>query len=115
MDEQHGITDPALQAPLAMATKVADRAGLVLNPDHAQLHRLIKHLADNKANFGKYFCPCKQNYPLQPDSDPVCPCGPFRDEVRAQGHCECHLFYDPEAAERMKARPGLLAGVACPG
>jgi ferredoxin-thioredoxin reductase catalytic chain len=115
MNEHDEITDPALRAPLAMASKVAERLGYVLNPDLAQLRRLIEHLAENRANHGKFFCPCKQNYPLQPECDPICPCGTFREEIENQGHCECHLFFAPEAAERVKQRPGLLAGVTCPG
>jgi len=107
--------DPVLRAPLAFASKVANKHGYVLNPDPKQVERLARHLADNKANHGRYFCPCKQHFPVQPDEDPVCPCPTFHDEIRTQGHCVCHLFYSPEAAENARNRPGLLADVTCPG
>ena len=100
---------------VAFAGKIADRLGYVLNPDEAHLGRLAEHLAKNKAEHGRYFCPCKQSYPLETDRDPVCPCSTFRDEIAGQGHCECALFFDPDAAARARERPGLLAGVSCPG
>ena len=113
-DGKEGI-DPAQKEALAFAEKIAEKLGYVLNPDEVHLRRLAGHLAENKAKYGRYFCPCKQNYPLQPESDPVCPCSTFREEIERQGHCECHLFFDPEAAERVRKRPGLLATVTCPG
>ncbi len=115
MEHELENLDPALEAPLKIARKVAEKHGYALNPDPTQLRRLLKQLADNKANFGRYFCPCKQHYPLQPDNDPVCPCSTFHEEIKQQGNCVCHLFFDPEAAERARQRPGLLANVTCPG
>jgi len=115
MGEEKSMNDPALLAPLAYAWKIAERHGYTLNPDQGQLQRLARLLAENKANHGRYFCPCKQSYPLDPGADPVCPCPTFKDEIRDQGHCVCHLFFDPEAAERARERPGLLANVTCPG
>ena len=115
MENGSGNVDSILKGPLEFAGRVAEKRGYVLNPDLGQLHRLARHLAENKANHGRYFCPCKQNYPLQPDKDPVCPCSTFRDEIQRQGHCECSLFFDPEAALRIQHRPGLLANVTCPG
>jgi ferredoxin-thioredoxin reductase catalytic subunit len=107
--------DPFIRKPLETAEKIAKKHGYVLNPDQGQLHRLARHLAENKENFGRFYCPCKQHFPVQPDNDPVCPCPTFHEEVKAQGHCVCHLYFSPEAAEQAKQRPGLLAGVMCPG
>lgn len=115
MDQDDQDTNTDLDAPLRFARKVAEKHDLELNPDAAQLHRLARSLADNKANHGRYYCPCKQHFPLRPEEDPVCPCPTFREEVEAQGHCVCHLFFSIEAAERLRRRPGLLAGVTCPG
>jgi ferredoxin-thioredoxin reductase catalytic subunit len=109
------ISDAALRPVLGFATRIAERHGYELNPDVAHLERLARHLTENKARHGRFFCPCKQSYPLLPDVDPVCPCEDFHDEIGRQGHCECHLFFSPEAAERVRQRPGLLATVTCPG
>ncbi len=103
------------QTSLNFAKKIAEKNGYELNPNQTQLNRLCTHLAENKKNYGRLFCPCKQHYPVNPETDPVCPCKTFRDEIKQQGHCECHLFYSPEAAEQARSRPGLLANVACPG
>lgn len=115
MDTENTGEDAALRNVLRFTRKTAEKHGLELNPDEAQLRRLLKSLADNKTNHGKPYCPCKQHFPLQRDADPVCPCPTFRREVETQGHCVCHLFFSPEAAERLRKRPGLLAGVTCPG
>ncbi len=115
MENESESIDQVSRDPLTFAGKIAKRFGYTLNPDEVHLRRLGNHLAENKANHGRYFCPCKQHYPLQPDVDPVCPCSTFHDEIKQQGHCECHLFYDPEAAQRAERRPGLLANVTCPG
>ena len=115
MDETGKKEEAGRQEALAFARRTAEKFGYVLNPDAVHLARLAGHLARNKAEHGRYYCPCKQHYPVRPESDPVCPCAEFRDEIARRGHCECHLFYDPEAARRRKERPGLLATVTCPG
>lgn len=115
MNNGHNTIDPTLQPSLQFAKKIAEKNGYELNPNRTQLNRLCTHLAENKENWGRFFCPCKQHYPVNPETDPVCPCPTFRDEINQQGHCECHLFYSPEAAEQAKKRPGLLADVTCPG
>jgi ferredoxin-thioredoxin reductase catalytic subunit len=113
--EENEKTTRSLRLALEFAKKVAEKNTYELNPNEAQLQNLVRHLADNKAKHGRYFCPCKQHYPLQPENDPVCPCFTFHDEIKDQGYCECHLFYNRDAALQAKSRPGLLADVACPG
>ena len=98
MTNQDPEQNSSFQIPLDNSRKIAERFGYELNPDQSQLNQLIQHLTDNKANYGKYYCPCKQSYPVNPEKDPVCPCPDFREEIEKQGHCECHLFYSPEAA-----------------
>jgi ferredoxin-thioredoxin reductase catalytic subunit len=115
MTNAQEMSEPDLQKWLNFARKIADKNGYDLNPDVTQLNRLFRHLAENRKNYGKSFCPCKQHFPVQPNIDPVCPCSTFHDEIEQQGHCECHLFYSQEAAEQRRKRPGLLAGVTCPG
>ena len=107
--------EEALRPVLRFAETIAERHGYELNPDPAHLERLARHLTENKASHGRLYCPCKQSYPLRPDVDPVCPCDDFHDEIEKQGHCECHLFFSPETADRLRRRPGLLATVTCPG
>jgi len=108
MDELHNTA-------LEYLRNVAQRFGYALNPDGKSLYRLVAQMARTKQEHGKYFCPCKQHYPLDIKADPICPCNTFKDEIAHQGHCECHLFFDIEAAVQAKRRPGLLATVTCPG
>lgn len=56
----------------------AIKNGLVINPAG------YRKYADNYAKFGS--CPCDA-------SRKACPCVQALDEVAAQGHCLCHLFW----------------------
>ena len=103
------------RALLKYLQKVADRNGYVLNPDEKALGRITSFMADNKVSYGKYFCPCKHNYPLNVDSDPICPCITLKDEILRDGYCECHVFFNPDAAHAVKRGSGLLSTVTCPG
>ncbi len=96
-------------------TRIAGRLGYVLNPDDTALSRVVRHMAENKRRYGKYYCPCKQHYPVETGTDPTCPCAAFKEEIARDGHCECHIFFDPDAAKDLVKNPGLLATVACPG
>ncbi|NQU25133.1 MAG: hypothetical protein HQ567_27925 [Candidatus Nealsonbacteria bacterium] len=43
--------------------------------------------------------PCKQeNKPPVKGQDTLCPCPEIMDEVSAEGHCFCRLFFTPQAA-----------------
>lgn len=107
--------DDEIKTALRFLQNTAQRFGYVLNPDENALHRIVGYMADNKLKHGEYFCPCKQHYPVDTESDPVCPCSAFRDEIVRDGHCECHVFFDEVAAVQAKRRPGLLATITCPG
>jgi ferredoxin-thioredoxin reductase catalytic subunit len=107
------MNDPS-QKTLKHLKSVAARRGYTLNANARALERLTRSLADNKFRFGRYYCPCKRHYPLDPEADPTCPCPEAADEIAKQGHCECHLFFDP-AEIQAKRRPGLLATITCPG
>jgi ferredoxin-thioredoxin reductase catalytic subunit len=87
MTNAQEMSEPDLQKWLNFARKIADKNGYDLNPDVTQLNRLFRHLAENRKNYGKSFCPCKQHFPVQPNIDPVCPCSTFHDEIEQQGHC----------------------------
>jgi len=107
--------DEHLKVTLDYLKKVADRFGYVLNPDEKGLDRISRYMTENKVKFGKYYCPCKQHYPVDRKADPVCPCEDFNDEIKRDGHCECHVFFELDAARNYMLRSGLLSTVTCPG
>jgi len=108
MNESHCITTDYL-------LKVADRFGYVLNPNAKTLGLITGYLEENKSKHGKYYCPCKQHHPVDVKQDPICPCSTFKDEITKNGCCECHVFFDEEAAEKVRKSVGLLSTVTCPG
>ena len=85
------------RANIERARKVGAELGYVLNPDPARTLKVSNLLARNFAEFGKYYCPCKQSHPLDPDKDVLCPCPDLDKEVAEAGHCFCRLFYRPGA------------------
>lgn len=107
--------DQSLKETLDFLQSVADRLGYVLNPEEKALHRTASAMAGNHEKYGKRYCPCKQHHPVDPGSDPICPCPEFKDEIKRDGHCECHIFFSEEAAVKAKQHPGLLATITCPG
>ncbi|MDP8238276.1 MAG: ferredoxin-thioredoxin reductase catalytic domain-containing protein [Candidatus Hatepunaea meridiana] len=108
MDEQQRTTQEYLG-------KVADRFDYVLNPDEKARGRIIQYMTENKIKYGKYYCPCKQHYPVDETKDPVCPCPSFKDEIDTNGFCECHIFFNSDAAVAARRSAGLLSTVTCPG
>lgn len=94
---------------------VAEKFGYVLNPNEKALGLITGYLTENKIKHDKYFCPCKQHFPVDLDNDPFCPCPTFKEEVARIGFCECHVFFDPAAAEKASRMTGLLSTVTCPG
>jgi ferredoxin-thioredoxin reductase catalytic chain len=67
--------------------------GFRLNPDKERVKKVLGLMTMNFNEFGKYYCPCKQSHPLDPDKDVLCPCSGINDEVTKDGHCFCKLFY----------------------
>lgn len=112
---EQASTNDTLKATLAYLQSVASKLGLALNPDEKALSRTASYMAANVEKYGKRYCPCKQHHPVDETADPICPCKEFRDEIKADGHCECHIFWDADAAIKAKTKPGLLATIACPG
>ena len=78
---------------LERINKMAAEKGYVLNPDQERLQKVVGLMTMNKSEFGKYYCPCKQSHPLDPNKDVLCPCPPLADEVEKDGYCFCKLFY----------------------
>ncbi|MGB7054476.1 MAG: ferredoxin-thioredoxin reductase catalytic domain-containing protein [bacterium] len=74
-------------------TKIAQENGYILNPDQKRLQKVVGLMTINNDEFGKYYCPCKQSHPLDPEKDVLCPCPPLAGEVKKDGCCFCKLFY----------------------
>lgn len=74
-------------------TRMAEEFGFALNPDQERIQKVVGLMTMNYNEFGKYYCPCKQSHPLDPEKDVVCPCPPLAEEVQKDGYCFCKLFY----------------------
>jgi ferredoxin-thioredoxin reductase catalytic chain len=73
--------------------KIAHEKGYILNPDQDRVKKVVGLMTMNQNEFGKYYCPCKQSHPLDPEKDVLCPCPPIAAEVKKDGYCFCKLFY----------------------
>ena len=67
--------------------------GYRLNTDEARATKVVGSMTNNFLKSGKYYCPCKQSHPLNPDKDTLCPCNEMKQEIEKDGHCCCRLFY----------------------
>lgn len=85
--------DDAYKENYKRLEKIAKEKGHTFNPDKERVNKVIGLMTNNFKEFGKYYCPCKQQHPLDPDVDPLCPCLQIDDEVIKDGHCFCRLFY----------------------
>jgi ferredoxin-thioredoxin reductase catalytic chain len=83
------------RAKIERVRQVGEKLGYVLNPDTERTLKVTTLLARNFAEYGKYYCPCKQSDPLDPAKDVLCPCPTVCDEVAKDGHCFCRLFFAP--------------------
>lgn len=65
---------------------------VVINPDEEIVTDIRAKLAENKQNYGKQYCPCV--LPNNHNSDTVCMCKEFRDQVKRgePGECHCGLY-----------------------
>lgn len=85
------------KANIERARAVGAAFGYILNPDIERALKVSNLLARNFAEFGKYYCPCKQSHPLDPAKDVLCPCSTLKEEVDKEGHCFCRLYFRPGA------------------
>jgi len=92
------------KANIERARKVGEGLGYVLNPDLERTLKVSNLLARSFAEFGKYYCPCKQSHPLDPAKDVLCPCPTIHDEVAKDGHCFCRLFFKKPGAKPAAGR-----------
>ena len=73
---------------------IAAERGLTLNHDRERLKKVVGLMAANYDLTGQWFCPCKQQHrPPLAGADPCCPCRELEDEIAADGHCRCRVFY----------------------
>jgi ferredoxin-thioredoxin reductase catalytic subunit len=77
---------------LERVKKIANSKNCILNPDQARLEKVVGLMTMNSQQFGKYYCPCKQNHPLDQTKDVLCPCSELEQEVAKDGNCFCRLF-----------------------
>ncbi|MBN2620899.1 ferredoxin:thioredoxin reductase [candidate division WOR-3 bacterium] len=78
---------------LARVQKIAQDHGYVLNPDDERLKKVVGLMTMNFNGHGRYYCPCKQSHPLDPNKDVICPCDVWEDEIVKDGKCFCKLFF----------------------
>lgn len=78
---------------LKRVRNIAKEKGYVLNPDEERMQKVVGLMTMNYNEFNKYYCPCKQSHPLDPDKDVQCPCPELPNEVEKDGYCFCRLFY----------------------
>ncbi|MBE0432609.1 ferredoxin:thioredoxin reductase [candidate division WOR-3 bacterium] len=87
------VGTPEYNENLARIRKIAGQQGHLLNPDEERIRKVVGLMTMNNNEFGKYYCPCKQNHPLDPAKDVLCPCPGMEEEIAKDGHCFCKLFY----------------------
>lgn len=76
---------------------IAEKHGLLLNPDEARIQSVVSRMAQNFEVVGEWICPCKQQHqPPEKGKDKTCPCPEWLDEIAQQGHCYCRLFFASE-------------------
>jgi ferredoxin-thioredoxin reductase catalytic subunit len=88
-------TDHAAEYETALlrVSEIAKKKGYILNTDEERVEKVVGLMTENHILAGKYFCPCKQTHPLDPDSDVTCPCPSWIEEIDRDGHCYCRLFF----------------------
>lgn len=91
--------DQAYKENQTRLRQFADRQGYVFNADAERVNKVIGLMTRNLADFGRYYCPCKQSHPLDPVRDTLCPCPEVAAEIEQEGCCFCRLFYKPGAKD----------------
>jgi len=72
---------------------MADKTGYSLNSDEERVKKVVGLMTMNHTSHGKYYCPCKQSHPVDPQKDITCPCAEWKDEITKNGKCFCKLFF----------------------
>lgn len=92
--------------------KICEKKGYIFNPNQDWVDQVIRLMANNQREYGKYFCPCKQHYPVDIKEDIVCPCPTLEQEVTDDGCCHCRLFCKKDFK---KEKFDILETITCPG
>jgi len=97
---------------LARLRKFADQKGYIFNVNSDWVEQVIRLMTDSKREAGKYYCPCKQHHPPDPENDVTCPCPTIEEEIAENGYCHCRLFFK-KGFERKKFN--IMDTITCPG
>jgi ferredoxin-thioredoxin reductase catalytic chain len=106
MDEAH------ITKNFQRLVRLAEKKGYLLNPNKDWVDQVIRLMTNNYDVYGKYYCPCKQHFPVDIESDVVCPCPALDSEVDEDGFCHCRLFYRKDFE---KPHMDILKTISCPG
>jgi ferredoxin-thioredoxin reductase catalytic subunit len=60
-----------------------------LNPKTKVVENILKLQNKVYQKLGKFYCPCK----AQRTDENECPCKNAQNEIDADGHCHCNLFF----------------------
>ena len=82
---------------LSWIREYAKEKGLALNPDDRQFSAVVRGLVRNRMKHGERYCPCRiRSGDPERDRLIICPCTHHEQEIAAEGHCHCNLFFRPE-------------------
>ncbi len=82
---------------LSHLQEIAEKEGIMLNPDENALNSLLDALMRNKELKGEFYCPCRiPTGDKEEDKKIICPCIYHKEEVERDGHCHCFLFFRKE-------------------
>ncbi len=104
--------EEAYEKNLRRLKNIGEKKGYVFNPNQDWVTQVIRLMTNNLKEFGKYFCPCKQHYPIDTKFDVVCPCPTLDQEVADDDFCHCRLFCR-KGFEKEKF--DILETITCPG
>jgi ferredoxin-thioredoxin reductase catalytic subunit len=79
---------------LSWVREYAKEKGLALNPDDRQFSAVVRGLVRNRMKHGERYCPCRiRSGDPERDRLIICPCTHHEQEIAAEGHCHCNLFF----------------------
>ena len=80
----------------AWARAYAAEKGYALSGDERQFNAVVRGLVRNKLKHGEKYCPCRiRTGDPEKDRLIICPCSFHEEEIEAEGHCHCNLFFKP--------------------
>ncbi|WP_321420225.1 ferredoxin-thioredoxin reductase catalytic domain-containing protein [uncultured Methanomethylovorans sp.] len=73
--------------------KNAMETGYRLNPDYDVITTAVKGIANNKKQYGEWYCFCqKRTGDKEADKKIICPCVARIKDVETRGSCRCGLY-----------------------